>query len=254
MEFKTDENMKWRIWNIDDKMLYLISETPTSESLFLQDILGYNNGVTLADTICSSCYGNKHYLGLVARNMKIDDITKITSHENTLVNLYGKQSSSYTSDYPYVWMQYESNSKEDAINNRSIAYDLTTEATISSTKEPFYVQWQNTDMKEVSNWSNPIYKELVLDVANENSYFLSSRFVKCYGANMGFQEKDYDCIFGLQSVNNSGVSGINLHSCRGSRVNSTAQKATLRPIVCIPLDSMVLRQNNDGIDFSIKAK
>ncbi len=187
--------------------------------------------------------------------MKIDDITKIITHENTLVNLYGMQSSNYTADYPYTWIKYESNSRDDAINNRSIAYDLTPETSISATKEPFYIVWQNTDMKDLSGWSNAKYKELVLDAASESSYLLSSRFVKCYGSNMGFQEKDQDCIFGLQSVNISGISGINLHSARGSILNSTAQKASLRPIVCIPLDSVIVKPVNiDGIDFSIKSK
>ena len=55
--FKTELDMKWRIWDFDGNTVRLISEKPTEAELYLKGATGYNNGVYAINEICRQCYG-----------------------------------------------------------------------------------------------------------------------------------------------------------------------------------------------------
>ena len=70
------ENLNWRILSINkDGTVDLISETPTSQSIYFGGATGYNNnnGVYLLNDISAKLYSNSNLKG-TARSMNIDDI------------------------------------------------------------------------------------------------------------------------------------------------------------------------------------
>lgn len=70
------EDLNWRVLSInDDGTVDLISDTPTSQSIYLQGSTGYNNGVYLLNDVAASLYSNKS-LGVTARSLTIEDIEK----------------------------------------------------------------------------------------------------------------------------------------------------------------------------------
>lgn len=86
-KFET-EDMKWRIWNIDDSSIMLISDEPTSYSG--EEKNGYidfygekvsKNGPTILNELCKTCYTNSEYKGMQARSLNLKDIEKVLDEE-----------------------------------------------------------------------------------------------------------------------------------------------------------------------------
>ena len=71
----TQENLKWRVLDIQNGQVRLISETPTTSKIELYGYNGYNNAVKLLDDTCSTLYNNSKLASKV-QNLKIEDITK----------------------------------------------------------------------------------------------------------------------------------------------------------------------------------
>ena len=247
--FSTETSLKWRIWNVDSSKIYLISDQPTTSVLTLSSAIGYNNGVTLLDNICNSCYKNSSYSGITARNLKVEDVTAIATVSNSAGSAYGTQPYSYTFAAPYIWTTYEKSSRTNAINNRSKAYSLTTSTTSRSTSiSPWYTLWYNGSMNTTSAYTNAKYKELVTDPASTRIYWLSSRCVHPYASNL--------CNFGLQYVTSSGVDYSHLfYGGSDGSTNSIASSLAVRPLVSIPLNSCTIKTSStSGIDYDITAK
>lgn len=143
---------------------------------------GYNNGVTLIDNICNSCYKNSNYSGMIARNLKLEDIGEATELS------YG--SSTYrslnTSSLPYIWVNNEQN---DEIELQSKAYELTTKTTVSG---GFYTYSRTTSWSlkysgRSTQWTNPIYFDMTIgtnssDKNGYSAYWLSTRRVNYNGS------------------------------------------------------------------------
>ena len=69
------DDLKWRVLDIQNGQVRLISETPTTSKIELYGYNGYNNAVKLIDDACSTLYTNKQ-LASTVQNLKIEDITK----------------------------------------------------------------------------------------------------------------------------------------------------------------------------------
>lgn len=164
--FSTETDLKWRIWTIDNNNLYLISEEHTASLLKLAGFLGYNNGVTLIDNACSSCYSNNSYEGITVRNLKIEDILEVVTVEPDPDCSYGSPHWNYYESslgVPYVWATYERFSFEQAIENRSKAYSLTTKTSTSLYRpRPINTFWY-AGLDSSSYWVNPYYRDLIID-------------------------------------------------------------------------------------------
>jgi hypothetical protein len=234
---------------VDSSKIYLVSDMPTTTLLYLTGVLGYNNGVTLLDNICNSCYKNSSYSGITVRNLKVEDVTAITTLSNSSGSSYGTAPYTYTFTAPYIWTTYEKSSWTNAVNNRSTAYSLTTNGASSSASiKPYWTLWYNTSMNTTSAYTNAKYKELVTDPASTRIYWLSSRFV--------YPGTSYYCSFGLQYVYSSGVNYGNLfYGHGGGSASIYTYSLALRPLVSIPLNSCTIKASStSGIDYDITAK
>ena len=70
-----ESNFNWRVLDIDNDKIRLISESATTNQLYLGGADGYNNGVYLIDEMCRTLYNNSTYASNV-QNLKIEDIEK----------------------------------------------------------------------------------------------------------------------------------------------------------------------------------
>ena len=104
--------LKWRVLNIDAKneIIDIICDNPTSNTVALGGILGYNNGPYIMNKICEKQYSNKT-LNLKARNINLLDIEKqLTENGIKTRNSYSKlaqygKTKTYTSNtyYPTLY-------------------------------------------------------------------------------------------------------------------------------------------------------
>lgn len=251
-----NDALKWRIWNIKDGKLFLISDKPTSQTLALYGALGYNNGVTLIDNICNTCY-SANYDGIKVRNLKIEDIINIAPTANPLNDYYGKIRYSYTMKTPLIWSKYEQGtlneegkptSNEYALNNRSIPYPLTLQSTTESIPvTPYITHFGPTKTSIIVSSNNEVFNELI---AGSQNYWLSSR---CFAT----AADPNNCYFSLSYIYAYGIDYSNLYGLKGNHESSDLQNKKLRPLVSIPLTSCVLTPsttNDNEIDYKITNK
>ena len=69
----TQENLNWRILDIQNGQVRLISEVPTTVKITLKGYNGYNNAVKLLDDTCNTLYNNSKLASKV-QNLKMEDI------------------------------------------------------------------------------------------------------------------------------------------------------------------------------------
>ena len=110
----SQENLKWRILNINDNgTINLISASTTKDTpLWLKGSLGYNNGVYLLNEYCNVLYSNSEK-GAIARSINIEDIqkkidTNVWNYHDYISSSgtkYGEISSFTGTKYPYMWSQ-----------------------------------------------------------------------------------------------------------------------------------------------------
>ena len=78
----TQESLKWRVLDVQNGQVRLISEVPTTSKITLGGYNGYNNAVKLLDDTCSTLYNNSKLASKV-QNLKIEDITKYMTTQPT---------------------------------------------------------------------------------------------------------------------------------------------------------------------------
>ena len=94
-QLSTLTNLKWRIVDVNNNMLTLISSTVANTGFALESYNGYNNGVLLLNNACKAMYSNDS-LGATGRSLNIDDIeaystypgASLTEHMNLLYTYY----------------------------------------------------------------------------------------------------------------------------------------------------------------------
>ena len=255
--FNTETEMKWRVFKIDNDVLYLISDRPTKTGgfndtgcLMLKSYNGYNNGVKLLNDICSACYNNSAYSGISVRSFNIGDIEAVTTFNyegyNNRIATYG-ESKTYlekSSYYPSIWNLCERN---NPLENRNSQTQWYTESgggneniTVTQSRWMFGYTAQIADLE----WVIPEYYELIMNNGSKYApYWLSSRFVDL---------DENHCYFGLQRVNSANVDMNNLYYSSGKTIGSGYN--AIRPLVVIPLSSCIITESENGDIFNILPK
>ena len=182
------QDLKWRVLDVQNGQVRLISETPTTSKIELYGYNGYNNAVKLIDDACSTLYTNKQ-LASTVQNLKIEDITKYMKIQPT------EDSTQYSPTnikYPKI-LETEENQTVEKTNSTSTKLGVSSQESfvtgndISSTttlKKTYWFQsMNNTD----SFIDNKYYKLFTNNGKDYPTYWISSR---CVVANSDYADFD----------------------------------------------------------------
>ena len=109
---KQEMDLNWRVLDVKDGQVRLISDVPTTSSITLGGYNGYNNAVKLIDDTCSMLYNNSKLANKV-QNLKIEDVQdKMIEKDYTKISSnYGKIFTPSNKYYPNILL----NEKEQEI-------------------------------------------------------------------------------------------------------------------------------------------
>ena len=187
----TQEKLNWRVLDVKDGQVRLISELPTKSTITLSSYNGYNNAVKLLDDTCSTLYTNKQLASKV-QNIKIEDI-----QEKMVETDYSKFDSNYgktltpTNKYYANILTKEKEQKVNGTAGKELGLSEQTELINQTTKtqatslEVKYTYW---DKAMVTNdFKDSKYYELFINNgSNYSTYWMSSRCVSAGSYNASF--------------------------------------------------------------------
>lgn len=200
---KKEENLKWRVLDVKNGNIRLISEIPTTYTVYLHGYNGYNNAVYLLDEVCNTLYTTDKGK---AQNLKIEDIQDAMNLDEekggwdyhsftTSSNVKYDETKEYTSEsyrkYPEIlkkekkqWV-YSTSSKTEQEGTLDLSEqdELITQQTLANTAgysiNVTHTYWDKY-MRE-SNWKDKTYQNIFIvkkgTTSNYSTYWLSSRYV-----------------------------------------------------------------------------
>ena len=191
------EKLNWRVLDVEDGKVRLISDGPTTSTIKLYGAKGYNNAVYLLDKTCKTLYSKAGYSEKV-QNLKIEDIQKYLTYdyrkyENSNVNT-GKYGGikEYTSNiyYPNLFTK-EKNGFVDGIQGTELDLSEQTEpinekctqakTSIKVTQTYWY------KLTEESDWAKHVYYDFFMNNGNDYStYWISSRCVQANSSSVSY--------------------------------------------------------------------
>ena len=229
------ESLNWRVLDIKDGQVRLISEIPTTSTITLKGYNGYNNAVYLLDNVSKVLYNNSKYTSKV-QNLKIEDITYYMKTKPI------EDKAKYTPTnikYPQILGKEKGQTIEQTIGTelneseqKALEYqvDVLT-ANTSNLKNTWYTQSMTND-----DFTDSKYYELFIkNVNNYPTYWLSSRcvYADLYNANY------------LIRIIYSG--GINTNDLYYSVDKQLSNAYSFRPVITLNTDVEIDTENSgDG--------
>ena len=175
-------NLNWRVLDVKDGQVRLISDGPTTSKITLNGYNGYNNAVKLLDDTCNTLYNNQKVASEV-QNLKIEDIQdKMIEKDYTkMISEYGKKYSPTTKYYPSILLKEKEQTVNGAVgtelelSEQKEFINQTTNLSVNSWTVK-YTLWVKTMNK--SDLIKDIYYKLFINNGNNYStYWMSSRCV-----------------------------------------------------------------------------
>ena len=249
------ENLSWRVLSInDDGTVDLVSSAPTSQDIYFQGALGYNNGVYLLNNISDKLYSNSS-LGVTARSLNIEDIEKHMTEEGLkYVHSYSDivrwgETKTYTgssSYYPDIYAEENGSGinttevKTDGIEPSDSYYTSPTTGEVYSQADSNGLTVKQTyyGMSMLSNYyDNSTFYNLIHDAG---TYWLASRYVYI---------RTDGVIFGLRYLDLSYFYGYYLFS---SNIINVIHYNRLRPVVSLKSNIKLVGGNGEeGTPYQI---
>ena len=230
----TQENLKWRVLDVQNEQVRLISEVPTTSKIVLNGFNGYNNAVKLLDDTCSTLYNNSKLASKV-QNLKIEDITKYMTTQPT------EDTTPYSPtniNYPKILENEENQTVVNSTTSNKLGVSkqdgFVTGNGTSATSTLKKTYWSQS-MTSADKFTDSKYYELFIK-NNENNnyptYWMSSRCViaSSSGAN-----------FDVHYVNSGDVNAYRLYN---SYDDENSGGYAFRPV--ITLNSNVQAISGDG--------
>ena len=192
------DSLTWKVLDVKDGKIRLISSAPTTSKIRLHNANGYNNAVYLIDKACDTLYSSNKG---TAQNLKIEDIesklsaTGISARDNYAnsnvdTGKYGG-TKEYTSNlqYPNIYASEigcKAIASADNTGNTLGLSQQTSPVTGSSTATNRLKVTQTYWYKSMatSDFTDSKYYNLFINNGTSNyaSYWLSSRCVNCYSS------------------------------------------------------------------------
>ena len=182
----TQESLNWRVLDIKNGQVRLISELPTTSKITLKGYNRYNNAVKLLDDTCSTLYSNSKFASKV-QNLKIEDITAYMKTQPTEDTTEYKPTNI---NYPKILEQEENQTVENSVTNNKLGvseqhdFVITGKATSATSilkKTYWYKSMTSEDFKD-----SKYYELLINNGSNYATYWMSSRCVDAYSISAGF--------------------------------------------------------------------
>ena len=181
----TQESLNWRVLDIKDGQVRLISELPTTSTITLSSYNGYNNAVKLLDDTCNTLYANKQLASKV-QNIKIEDIQDkmVETDYSKFDSNYGKKFTPTNKYYPNILIK-EKEQKVNGTAGTELGLSEQTEVINQTTKpqatslEVKYTYWNKT-MTTTDFKDSKYYELFINNGSNYSTYWMSSR---CFVAN-----------------------------------------------------------------------
>ena len=192
-----ESGLNWRVLDIVEGKVRLISELPTTSTVTLAGAKGYNNAVYLLDKTCSTLYNNSTYAEKV-QSLKIEDIQDYltydyTQYENPYVDTGkygGTQIYTIYRYYPNIfakektgWVDEIQGTELDLSEQTSPIDETSTQAGTSIKVTQTY--WVKTMVE--TDFTDSIYYNLFINNgSNYSTYWMSSRCVDAYSSCANF--------------------------------------------------------------------
>ena len=254
-EIDKKTGLKWRVLDVKDGKVRLISDRPTTSTIKLFGPKGYNNAVYLLDKTCKNLYNNSNLASNV-QNLKIEDIQdhlaydykqypnsnvdtgkyggtkEYTTHKN-YPNIFAKEKTGWVNGIKGTELNLsEQTTPIDEINttaNEKIKITQTYWDKIMSAND---FDGENKEM---------YYKLFINNGSNYQTYWMSSRCV--YAGSDG-------AYFRVCHVNSETVNARGLYNSYG---NEAAYDYSFRPVITLNSNVQVTSGNGSKIiPFEIK--
>ncbi len=190
----TKEDLKWRVLDIKDGKIRLISSNSARSVVCLEDYNGYNNGVYLIDKMCRVLYSTD--IG-ISQNLKIEDVQNLMDlsvQDYHDYNNYGvaNEFTENNSYYPEIFAK-EKNGWVNDVQGTELDVSEQTTPVLQNAKLP--ASPTKDDKIKVTNtywcysmskslWKNPAYEDLLMMDYDEHfatNHWLSSRTTTAIG-------------------------------------------------------------------------
>lgn len=247
------ESLNWRVLDINDGKVRLISDKPTNSPVSLRGYNGYNNAVYLLNEACNILYSGEKG---VAKNLKIEDITEKMTYDYTTDTSYGKIKEVTASDsikYPSIFA-LEKKATVDGVDGTKLSMSEQTELikqndinsaskSIKSISTIWYKKPEDSDFIE------PVYNNLFIkdNTGTNYEYWISSR---CFSNSSG------ELCFDIRFVNYGEITANHLYWSYGSYGNEISRG--IRPVVTlnsnVELDTSDTTRDGSQIEKAWKLK
>lgn len=254
-EIDKETGLKWRVLDVKDGKVRLISDGPTTSKITLSGAKGYNNAVYLLDKTCKTLYNNSKLASNV-QNLKIEDIQDhlaydYTQYTNSNVDTgkYGG-TKEYTThkNYPNIFTK-EKTGWVDGIQGTELSLSEQTtpinetKTTASEKIKITQTYWDKTMATNDFDGENKemYYKLFINNGNNYPTYWMSSRCV--------YADSD-DAIFDVRYVSSGGVFANILYYSSG---REDSGGFAFRPVITLNSNVQVTSGNGtESTPFEIK--
>ena len=191
-----EKDLKWRVLDVQNGQVRLISEVPTTSTITLSGAKGYNNAVYLLDKTCKTLYNNSKLTSNV-QNLKIEDIQKYLTYDYTQYENQNVDTGKYGGVKEYTTNRYYPNlfAKE---KTGWVDGTQGTELNLSEQKEPIngtaiqaktnikvtQTFWGKSMMS--SDFYDEYYELFINNETNYPTYWISSRCINADSNDNGF--------------------------------------------------------------------
>ena len=199
-EIDKETGLKWRVLDVKDGKVRLISDRPTTSKITLYGAKGYNNAVYLLDKTCKTLYNNSKLASNV-QNLKIEDIQDhlaydYTQYTNSNVDTgkYGgtKEYTTYK-NYPNIFAKEKTGWVDGTQGTELSLSEQTTpiNETKTTANEKIKITqtyWAKTmSINDFDGDSKEMYYKLFINNgSNYPTYWMSSRCVTAHSYHAGF--------------------------------------------------------------------
>lgn len=190
-----EKDLNWRVLDVKDGHVRLISDESTKSKITLYGYNGYNNAVKLLDDACSSLYNNSSFTNKV-QNLKIEDIQDkmLEKDYKKFDDNYGERFTIGTKYYPSILlneMEQKVTIDKDVIIGEEL--DLSEQKNLVNQLDKLqaislnvkYSYW-GKKMTQNDFIDNEFYEIFINNGKNYDTYWLSSRCVDAFNTEAGF--------------------------------------------------------------------